>query len=110
MVTPMQIRRARVQIDTERLRISGTLQLPGEGYRSRITDYLNTMDSGFIALIDAEVVPADGTPAETHAYLAVGSLHIIAMTEIEDLGVIEDQSGGPGLADYSSPSAPPPGA
>jgi hypothetical protein len=104
----MQIRRARVQIETERLKIAGTLQLPGEGYRSRITDYLNTQDSGFIALIDAEVVPSDGAPAETHDYLAVGARHIVAMTETEDLGVIEDKSGGPGLADYTSPSAPPP--
>jgi hypothetical protein len=104
----MQIRRARVQIETERLRITGTLQLPGEGYRSRITDFINTQDSGFIALIDAEVAPTDGTTAETHDYLAVGARHIVAMTELEDLGVIEDQSGGPGLADYTSPSAPPP--
>jgi hypothetical protein len=104
----MHVRRARVQIETPRLRISGTLQLPGEGYRSRITDYLNTQESGFIALIDAEVVPSDGSPAETHDYLAVGARHIVAMTETEDLGVIEDQSGGPEYADYSTPSAPPP--
>lgn len=104
----MQVRRARVQIDTERLRISGTLLLPGEGYRSRITDYLNTQDTGFIALVDVEVVPSDGSPAETHDYLAVGARHIVAMTETEDLGVIEEASSGPGLADYSSPSTPPP--
>lgn len=104
----MQVRQARVQIDTDALRISGTLQLPGEGYRSRITDYMNTQETGFIALIDAEVMPADGGPAETHDYLAVGARHIVAMTETEDLGFIEDSSSGPGLADYTSPSAPPP--
>src|SRR3954468_7223861 len=104
----MQIRRARVQIETERLRIAGTLQLPGEGYRSRITDYLNTQDNGFIALTDVEVAPSDGAPAETHASLAVGAPPIVVMTETEDLGVIEEPSSGPAVADYTSPSVPPP--
>jgi len=103
----MQVRRARVQIETERLKISGTLQLPGEGYRSRITDYLNTQESGFIALTDVEVVPSDGSAAETHDYLAVGARHIVVMTETEDLGLIEEKM-SPGMADYSQPSAPPP--
>ena len=84
----MTIRKIRVQIETERLRISGTLQLPTEGYRSRVTDYLNGHDTGFFALTDAEIAPIDGSPA--------------------DLGVMEDESSGPSLADYSSPSAPPP--
>ncbi|MEA2170252.1 MAG: hypothetical protein QOF76_3552 [Solirubrobacteraceae bacterium] len=106
----MQIRRTRVQIHTDRLTITGTLQLPGEGYRSRVTDYLNTHDSGFIALIDAEVSMLDGSPTETHEFLAVGARHIVAMTETEDLGMIEEQSGSPGLADYRSPSVPPPSA
>lgn len=105
----MQIRRVRVQIDTERLRISGTLQLPGEGYRSRITDYLNTMEAGFVALTDAEILPAEGAPAETHDFLAVGARHIIAISELEDLGLDEDPSGGPGI-DYGAPSVPPPSA
>ena len=104
----MKIRRARVQIDTERLRVTGTLQLPGEGYRSRVSDFLNTHDTGFIALIEAEVVPADGAPAETHDFLAVGARHIVVITELEDLGLVEDRSTAPGLADYSSPSTPPP--
>jgi hypothetical protein len=104
----MQIRRTRVQIHTEQLQITGTLQLPGEGYRSRVTDFLNTHDSGFIALIDAEVAPADGSPTQMHPFLAVGARHIVAMTETEDLGFIEDASSSPGLADYRSPSSPPP--
>ena len=105
----MPIRRLRVQIETDRLRISGVLQLPTEGYRSRVTDYLNGHDTGFFALTDAEVTPYDGAPSETRDYVAVGVRHIVALAEVEDLGVLEDDSAGPGLADYSSPSAPPPG-
>ncbi len=104
----MSVRRIRVQIETARVRISGTLQLPTEGYRSRVTDYLNGHDAGFFALTDAEIVPVDGSPTESRDYVAVGARHIIALAEVEDLGVMEDEGSGAGLADYSSPSLPPP--
>jgi hypothetical protein len=104
----MPIRKIRVQIETVGLRLTGTLQLPTEGYRSRVTDYLNGHDTGFFALTDAELTPLDGSPAETREYIAVGARHIIAVAELEDLGVVPDESGGPGLADLSSPSSPPP--
>jgi hypothetical protein len=104
----MAIRKIRVHIETERLRISGTLQLPTEGYRSRVTDYLNGHDTGFFALTDAEIMPVDGSPAEPREYVAVGARHIVTLAEVEDLGVQEDESGGPEFADYSSPSVPPP--
>lgn len=104
----MPIRRIRVQIETARLQISGILQLPTEGYRSRVTDYLNGHDNGFFALTDAEMTPIDGSPSEVRAYVAVGARHIVALAEVEDLGVLEDEPGAPSLADYSSPSSPPP--
>lgn len=104
----MPIRKIRVQIETERLRIVGVLQLPTEGYRSRVTDYLNGHDTGFFALTEAEVTPVDGSPPEQRDYVAVGARHIMALAELEDLGIIEDDSGGPGLADLKSPSSAPP--
>ena len=104
----MQIRRVRVQIETERLRISGILQLPIEGYRSRTTDFLNGHDTGFIALTEAEVLPIDGSPGEIREYVAVGCRHIVALSELEDLGVVEeDERSLPGIG---APSVPPPGA
>ena len=106
MVAAMPIRRVRVQIETARLRISGVIQLPTEGYRSRVTDYLNGHDTGFFALTDAELVPLDGSPSETRDYVAIGARHIVAVAEVEDLGVVADESAG--LAHYSTPSAPPP--
>ena len=104
----MSIRKLRVQIETDRLRILGTLQLPTEGYRSRVTDYLNGHENGFFALTDAEITPVDGAPAEARDYIAVGARHIVALAEVEDLGIVPDDSGGPEFADYTTPSAPPP--
>ena len=103
----MAMRRIRVQIETARLRISGVLQLPTEGYRSRVTDFLSGHETGFFALTDAEVSPVDGSPPELRDYVAIGTRHIIAVFETDDLGIVEDD-GAPGLTDYSSPSAPPP--
>src|SRR3954447_1769426 len=105
----MQVRRVRVQIETERLRITGVLQLPTEGYRSRTTDFLNGHDTGFIALTDAEVLPIDGSPGESRDYVAVGCRHIVALAELEDLGVVEEQETAP-LPGITAPSLPPPGA
>jgi hypothetical protein len=103
----MQIRRVRVQIETERLRITGVLQLPVEGYRSRTTDFLNGHDTGFIALTEAEVLPIDGAPGESRDYVAVGCRHIVALAELEDLGEVEEDTGS--LPGIGAPSVPPPG-
>ncbi|MEJ7891282.1 MAG: hypothetical protein WKF94_01395 [Solirubrobacteraceae bacterium] len=104
----MPIRRIRVQIETARLQITGVLQLPTEGYRSRVTDYLNGHDTGFFALTEAEMTPLDGSPSELRDYVAIGARHIVALAELEDLGVLDEDLGAPSLADYSSPSTPPP--
>jgi hypothetical protein len=103
----MQIRRVRVQIETERLRISGILQLPAAGYRSRPTDFLNGQETGFIALTEAELLPVDGTPGESRDYVAVGCRHIVALAELEDLGTLESDD-APLLPGIDRPSAPPP--
>ena len=87
----MQVRRVRLQIQTIRQRIVGTLQLPTEGYRSRVTDFLNAHETGFIALTDVELNPHDGGEGSTHAYAAVGARHIVTLTEIEDLGMAEEE-------------------
>ncbi len=104
----MPLRKIRVQVETDRLRISGVLQLPTEGYRSRVTDYLNGHDSGFFALTDSEVTPFDGSPPEARDYVAVGARHVVCVYELEDLGIVADESASPALADYSTPSLPPP--
>jgi hypothetical protein len=87
----MQVRQVRVQIETTRLRIVGTIRLPTEGYRSRTTDFLNAHETGFIAVTDAEVL-GDGPAPQRHDYMAVGCRHIVAAAELEDLGVTEDRS------------------
>ena len=99
----MRIRRERVRVETHRHIIEGTLQLPHEGYRSRTTDFLNAHDSDFIALIDAEVTWADGSRAtERQEFLAISARHVILVTELESLGVVEEEN----PADALTPPTP----
>jgi len=46
----------RIVIETSRYRITGVISLPRDGYRSRLTDYLNAGERAFLALTDVEVV------------------------------------------------------
>ena len=50
----MHFRHERVRIETARHEIEGTLQLPHEGFRSRLTDFLNAQGDDFLPLTDAE--------------------------------------------------------
>jgi hypothetical protein len=106
----MQVRRLRVQIETERLQIVGTLQLPTEGYRSRATDFLNAHETGFIALTDAEVTSVHGGSTTAQEFVAVGCRHIAVLVELEDLGVADDEARGEpqGLIPRSAPPPPAP--
>ena len=49
----------RIVIETSNYRITGDLRLPRDGYRSRLTDYLNAADRTFVPLTDVEIVPLD---------------------------------------------------
>ena len=105
----MQVRRVRLQIETVRQRIVGTLQLPTEGYRSRTTDFLNAHESGFIALTDVELHPYDGGLASRHPYAAVGSRHIVTLAELEDLGTSEEEPPPPAPRAVVTSEPPPNG-
>jgi hypothetical protein len=74
----MDQRYERVLIETDRHRITGRLNLPREGYRSRLTDYLNSAERAFLALTDVEIVPIDGGgPAESRPFLALSLRHVV---------------------------------
>ena len=106
----MHFRRLRVRLETERHVIEGTLQLPSEGYRSRLTDFLNSHDSDFLPVTDAQLaVRGDDTPAERREYLAVSVRHIVLGVELEDLGTF-DEAGAPPSAPLFVVSNPPPPA
>jgi len=71
----------RVVVETSRHRITGVLRLPRDGYRSRLTDYLNASDRSFMPLTEVEIGPLDGsTPSERRGFVAVSIEHIVLVS------------------------------
>jgi hypothetical protein len=68
----------RIIVETVRHRITGRLRLPADGYRSRLTDYLNASERLFLALTDVEVTNLDGPPrVEKRDFLALSLRHVV---------------------------------
>jgi hypothetical protein len=74
----VQHRHERVYVETSRHRITGVLTLPADGYRSRLSDFLNAHERDFVSLTDAvvEIIGRDG-PGTRHDFLAVSRGHIV---------------------------------
>jgi hypothetical protein len=76
----MENRNIRVVLETDRHRIVGELTLPIEGYRSRLSDYLNQSDLDFVALTNAtiiELLESGASEATEREFIAVGCKHVI---------------------------------
>jgi hypothetical protein len=68
----------RIIVETDRHRITGRLRLPADGYRSRLTDYLNASERLFLALTDVEVTNLDGPPrVEKRDFIALSLRHVV---------------------------------
>ena len=65
-------------VETDRHRITGRLRLPADGYRSRLTDYLNAADQQFLALTDVEVTTLDDpSRVEKRDFIALSLRHVV---------------------------------
>ena len=74
----MEQRVERIVLETETHRIVGDLHMPREGYRSRLSDYLNRGDDHFVALSDAQIEPLNGGgQAQDREFVAVARNHVM---------------------------------
>jgi hypothetical protein len=74
----MEHRDERITVETDRYRIRGMLHLPRDGYRSRLTDYLNASERSFLALTEVELCPLDGPgTVERRPFLALSLSHVV---------------------------------
>jgi hypothetical protein len=73
----MDTRVERIVLETDRHRIVGDLTMPREGYRSRLSDYLNRGELDFIPLANAVITALDGPAgSEEREFIAVGRTHV----------------------------------
>lgn len=83
----MDQRTERIIVETDRHRIVGHLMLPADGYRSRLTDYLNASERDFLALTDVEVTTLEGTPRiEKRDFIALSVRHVVLAMPADDEG------------------------
>jgi Family of unknown function (DUF6812) len=74
----MEHRDEQIIVETDRYRITGVLRLPRDGYRSRLTDYLNASERSFLPLTDVELVPLDDDEhSERRPFMALSLRHIV---------------------------------
>jgi hypothetical protein len=103
----VQHRSERVLVETDRYRIFGSLTLPREGYRSRMSDFLNSSDRDFISLTDVvmEAVGGDGSTSR-HEFIAVARRHIVFAMPVDAAAAASeaDAAAGPeGLEGLEAP-------
>ena len=83
----MNSRPLRILVETPRYRIVGTLVLPRDGYRSRLSDFLNSSDREFISLTDVKMqaLDADGRAGEavSHEFVTISRQHIVLATTVD---------------------------
>ena len=66
----------RVVFETGRSRVVGDLELPREGYRSRLSDFLNRGDLEFVPLVNVEVSTLDGSDSYERGFAVVARSQI----------------------------------
>lgn len=93
----MDTRVERIVLETERHRIVGDLTMPREGYRSRLSDYLNRGEMAFIPLANAVIAGLDdGRDAgEPREFIAVARSHVRLAYPATSDGLPAD--GGPAI-------------
>jgi hypothetical protein len=83
-------------VETDRYRISGLLHLPRDGYRSRLTDYLNSGERTYVALTDVEIAPLDDPArAEHKPFIALALRHIVLAMPADGELSAEPQTAAP---------------
>jgi hypothetical protein len=90
MVAGVDHRDEHIMVETSRYRITGVLRLPRDGYRSRLTDYLNSSERVFLPLTHVEIMPLEGERrSERRAFVALSIRHIVLATPA-DAGQAEE--------------------
>ena len=82
----MNQRHAQVVIETESHRIAGALTLPSEGYRSRLSDYVNQREREFFSL-EKVTISYLGAPDESREipFLLVSRRHIVLVQPVGEV-------------------------
>lgn len=78
------MRRERIVLETERQRVVGDVILPAEGFRTRLSDLLNSEGLKFVSLINATITDHDTGESVSRDFIAVARDHVqVAYEDID---------------------------
>ncbi len=77
-------RKERIELETSRHRMTGSVTLSQNGFRSRVSDLLNATEREFIALTDVTLQPLDGGEPIRRDFVAVSRQHIVFVAPVEE--------------------------
>ena len=86
----MDLRREHVIVEIERYRIDGALYLPAEGYRSRLSDYMNQREAEFLPMTDCTVETLDSGDTRQLDFLLVARRHVRLIAPATEGGDLSD--------------------
>ena len=84
----MDLRREQVVVEIERYRIQGALHLPAEGYRSRLSDYMNQREAEFLPMTGCTVTALETHQVREVEFLLVARRHVRLIAPVD---AAEDQ-------------------
>jgi hypothetical protein len=76
----MDLQKQKVVVETDRYRVTGSMTLPAEGFRSRLSDHVNREELVFFTIEDAELTPLDGGDSWTAQVLMLARSHVRLVT------------------------------
>jgi hypothetical protein len=69
-------RRERIVLETERQQVTGEVILPAEGFRTRLSDLLNSEGLKFISLVNATITDHSTGEVVQREFIAVARDHV----------------------------------
>ncbi len=76
-------RKERIELETGRHRMTGSVTLSQNGFRSRVSDLLNATEQEFLALTDVTLEPLDGGAAVQREFVAISRQHIVFVAPVD---------------------------
>ncbi len=76
-------RKERIELETTRHRLTGSVTLSQNGFRSRVSDLLNASEREFISLTDVTLEPLDGGETIRRDFVAVSRQHIVFVAPLQ---------------------------
>jgi hypothetical protein len=91
----VDLRHEAIVLETDRYRIEGKLTLPREGYRSRLSDYVNQRDREFFAINEVTLTALDAPDqVRSASFVMVARRHVRMVTLAAEESFDADEVGG----------------